>query len=314
MGQQPQTRRSLRDRERRQHAVTILAVVAAVAVLGTAAWVGTALSTSSSPTAASRQTTEVVALGSASASVAPSTSARSSVAVSGSAPGTASADGATQTRAAPAASSAASGAATSSPGATASATATATATASASVDPAGQALASCRTAWGLQSVARSAADRSLSQWQRHLQIMNDLQAGRISVATAKAQWPSTTDRAQENVAAFRAADQALGASTATCASSPSAKAAMTAATNAALTRCATAMGSVDAVLARARTAIAPWEEHLTDQSHFKAGGMTASMAEAAWRVMWRKGLATLPAYLDAAQESRGATCTLPASP
>ena len=72
------------------------------------------------------------------------------------------------------------------------------------------------------------------------------------------------------------------------------------------------MKTVDNVLAKARVAIAPWETHLKDQSHFKAGGMTPAAAEAAWRVLWKKGLATLPPWSAVAQQGQKAACTLPA--
>ncbi len=71
------------------------------------------------------------------------------------------------------------------------------------------------------------------------------------------------------------------------------------------------MKTVDNVLAKARIAIAPWEIHLKDQSHFKDGGMTPAAAEAAWRVKWKQGLATVPGYTAVAQQGQKAACTLP---
>jgi hypothetical protein len=171
----------------------------------------------------------------------------------------------------------------------------------------GRALADCRTQWRLQSAALSDADRSLSQWRRHLAIMNDLQAHRISLATAKAEWPATTAKAPDNVAVFRSADRALAASGARC----SVDGSTTGPVADAIRRCGGSMRTVGSALAAARVAIAPWEKHLTDQSHFKTGGMTPAGAEAAWRVMWKKGLATLPGYDAVAGGAKAAECTLP---
>lgn len=116
--------------------------------------------------------------------------------------------------------------------------------------------------------------------------MNDLQAGRISLATAKAQWPHTTYEAGDNVHAFRSADAtvASAASGTAChvgdsTSGPAADA---------VRSCAASMAGVDHALAKARVAIAPWERHIVDQTHFAMGVMTSAAAEA-WRVMWKKG-------------------------
>lgn len=168
------------------------------------------------------------------------------------------------------------------------------------------AVSSCRTQWGLYSTALSDADRSLSQWRQHLKIMNDLQAGRISLATAKAQWPYTTYKAGDNVIAFRSADAAVTAYPDACSVDDSA----TGRTATAIRTCAASMTTIGNALTKARVAIAPWERHIKDQTHFAMGMMTASAAEAAWRVMWKQGLATLPPYEAVAPDARAATCPL----
>jgi hypothetical protein len=175
-------------------------------------------------------------------------------------------------------------------------------------DPLAAAVASCRTAWKTQAAARNDAYRSLRQWDAHLKIMNDLQAGKITLAQAKAAWPTTTEQAAENIVAFRNADKALAASQDTCA----VDAAAAGPEADAVRQCAASMKTVDGVLAKARVAIAPWETHLKDQSHFKAGGMTPAAAEAAWRVLWQKGLATLPPWSAVAQQGQAVPCNLPA--
>lgn len=70
------------------------------------------------------------------------------------------------------------------------------------------------------------------------------------------------------------------------------------------------MRTVDTALVKARVAITPWERHIKDQTHFAMGMMTPSAAEAAWRVMWKAGLATLPPYEAVAGDARAATCPL----
>lgn len=181
-------------------------------------------------------------------------------------------------------------------------------TATTEADPMVAALASCRAAWDLRVAARDDAARSLGQWDRHLVIMNNLQAGKISLATAKAQWPATTEKAAENIVTFRNADAALKASKDACA----VDAAAAGADADAIRQCAASLKTIDQVLVPARAAIAPWETHLKDQSHFKAGAITPASAEAKWRALWQKGVQTMPAYKAAAPKGQSAACSLPA--
>jgi hypothetical protein len=245
MGQQPQTRRQMKEQERgRRGILPVLIGVVAVAVLGAAVWFGKGLFSSAEP--------------SGSPSAIPGVAA----------PLTTTPDPTTPATSTP----------TSTP--TPSETATGTATETPEPDPMVQAVASCRAKWGLQSAARADAYRSLSQWDRHLKIMNDLQAGKLTLAQAKAACAVDAGATGAQAEAVRS--------------------------------CAASMKTVDGVLAQARVAVAPWETHLTDQTHFKAGGMTPAAAEAAWRALWQKGLATLPGYLAVAPKGQSAACTLPA--
>jgi cytoskeletal protein RodZ len=263
MGQQPQTRREIKEAQRgRGWLVPTVIGVLALAVIAAAVWFGKGLLGSSEPTGSP-----------------------SAIAVATNAPTASS--GATSSAATP--------------------SADATTTTS-EADVLAAAVESCRTAWKTQVAARDDAYRSLRQWGAHLKIMNDLQANKITLAQAKAAWPATTANAAENVAAFRNADKARAASQDTCAvdaaaSGPQADA---------IRQCAASMQTVDDVLVKARVAIAAWETHLKDQSHFKAGGMTPAAAEAAWRVLWKKGLATLPPWDAVAAKAQQATCNLPA--
>ena len=180
-------------------------------------------------------------------------------------------------------------------------------TSSATTDPVVAQVAACRTAWQRQKSALAAAATSVGEWQAHLKIMNDLQAGKISLAKAKKDWGPTTAQASPHIAAFHEADKAYTSGAERC-DNPD-----TAATNAdaaALKTCAQGMKVNDGVLAAARTAIEPWETHLKDQSHFKAGGITAIKAEALWRSLWQKGLKLNPPYFAAVKSGASAACPL----
>ncbi|WP_353508231.1 hypothetical protein [Intrasporangium sp.] len=175
------------------------------------------------------------------------------------------------------------------------------------VDPVAAQVENCRNGWQLQAAATNAAATVLAEWDAHLDIMNNLQAGKTTLAQAKKDWGPTTANAPAHIAAFHAADQAFTSSKLRCVK-PAAAADGAAA---ALATCAANMQVVDGVLAKARTAIEPWETHLKDQSHFKAGGITAAKAEALWRSLWQKGLRLNPPYFAAAKSGAKATCSLP---
>lgn len=175
------------------------------------------------------------------------------------------------------------------------------------VDPLAAAVADCKVAWKLQTAATTAAWTSLSQWNNHLYIMNRLQAGKVTLAKAKELWVPTTTKAAENVAAFRTADQAFTSAKVACKAPADTVAGEQAA---ALRQCATASDTLNAALKAARITIAFWETHLKDQSHFKAGQVSSAAAEAAWRALWKKGVATIPAYLAAQKRVESARCVL----
>jgi hypothetical protein len=174
-------------------------------------------------------------------------------------------------------------------------------------DPVAAQVEACRSGWQLQAAASKAAATALAEWDAHLDIMNNLQAGKTTLEQAKKDWAPTTANAPQHIAAFHAADRAFTSSKLRCAKPDAA----TGGAADALAACAESMQVVDGVLAKARSAIEPWETHLKDQSHFKAGGITAARAEALWQSLWQKGLALNPPYFAAAQTGAKATCTPP---
>ena len=174
-------------------------------------------------------------------------------------------------------------------------------------DPVDAQVEDCRSGWQLQAAASKAAATVLAEWDAHLDIMNDLQAGKTTLEQAKKDWGPTTANAPQHIAAFHEADRAFTSSKLRCVAPDAA----TGAAADALAACEASMHVVDGVLAKARTAIEPWETHLKDQSHFKAGGITAARAEALWQSLWQKGLELNPPYVAAAQAGAKATCSPP---
>ncbi len=177
------------------------------------------------------------------------------------------------------------------------------------VDPVVAQVDACKAGWQLQAAATSAAATVLGEWKAHIDIMNNLQAGRVTLAEAKKGWGPTTAQASPHIAAFHAADQAYQSATTQRCTPPTDPASPNPDAKS-LATCAASMKVVDGILAKARTAIAPWETHLKDQSHFKSGGMTAAKAEALWRSLWQQGLRLNPPYFDAVAAGKNATCPL----
>lgn len=177
-----------------------------------------------------------------------------------------------------------------------------------SADPVVAQVAACREGWQLQAAAKDRAATVLNEWKRHLDIMNNLQAGKISLAKAKKDWGPTTANASPHIVEFHNADKAYIAAAQRCtpptdpaSSNPDAEA---------LSTCAASMKVVDGILAKARAAIEPWETHLKDQSHFKAGGITAARAESLWRQLWQQGLRRNAPYFQAVAAGAKAGCPL----
>lgn len=196
-------------------------------------------------------------------------------------------------------------------------TGAARASGSGSVSPAQrQAVASavdaCRLANLRQQTSLSSAAVSLSMWRKHVEAMNLLVSGKISLAVAKDFWESSRRGAMKTAAAFRAADLTYTAGpTSTCA--PLDKALAPAAGPgdvSALAACATTRSRGDAALATARTAVTTWEHHIRDMEALRDGRISPAQATAMWQMNWMRGNAQLTTYDDAVAAMGTVTCPL----
>lgn len=274
MGEQPQTRRQLREAERKAKGASPIAIgLLALVVIAAAVFLGKSMF-GAEPASGPQAGAPTAVTGPAS-SRPESTSAATPTESTPSSPATTTDDASTPS--APA------------------------------VDPAAEAIAKCRAGWDAQTAAITTGNTALGLWDDHIEIMNRLQAGNISLKTAKAEWPATTKTAPQAVAAFRTADAAFTKLNASCA----APAGADANTAQALTACQASLTARNNQLAATRVAIKPWEIHLKDQSHFTAGEITPAAAEAAWRVKWREGQQSLPGWKAAVKAASGKNCTLP---
>lgn len=171
----------------------------------------------------------------------------------------------------------------------------------------------CRLANLRQEADLGTAAAAMSSWARHIEAMNLLVAGRISLAVATDFWASSRVGASKGIADFRSADRAYAlTSSGRCApmEGPAAAGAGAGATAVAAVReCSAALGLGDAALARARPALSAWEHHIHDMDALLAGRITPGQAKARWQHSWRAGNAQLEAYRASVAAMAGAQCT-----
>ena len=174
-----------------------------------------------------------------------------------------------------------------------------------------QAQESCRLANLRQQAPLSAADVSMAQFEKHIDAMNLLVAGKISLSVATTFWDQTRVGAMQKAAAFHAADMQLRTSTARCvAPSPAVANASPYGQVVQVLSCAAAIKAHDAALARARTVVATWEHHVHDMELLRMGKITPAQASAAWRKNWKTGALQLQAYQNAASAATKTSCPL----
>jgi hypothetical protein len=170
---------------------------------------------------------------------------------------------------------------------------------------------SCRLANLRLSAALSAADVSLAQFDKHIEAMNLLVAGKISYAVATQFWDETRVGATQNAAAFRAADTTLRASKAQCPRlDPVVANTLPYGPVVAVTSCASYVSSGNAAMAKARVAVKTWEHHIEDMEMLRMGHITPAQATAMWTKNWHTGDKQLSSYESTEQKAKKSRCTL----
>ena len=169
----------------------------------------------------------------------------------------------------------------------------------------GQALASCHHLWSLQQEVLTAAHPAMDQWEVHIAAMNQLVAGKITLAQAVAFWDKTRVGATHNVHAFDAADQRFrSASGSLCAaaSTPPANA------SPALAACLTAVAAAGTTVGAARTTMATWSHHVHDMERLRMGTLSPAMAQQMWLQTWKQGDRELRTYRRDETRSEQLSC------
>ena len=178
-------------------------------------------------------------------------------------------------------------------------TATPTAGGSAAAAAQSRQLHACRAVWRAQSAALDAAGRSLEQWRIHVDAMNRLVAGEITLAQAQAFWNRTRLGAAARVARFEDAAGRYADAAPDCARSSSTRSSSTRNSS---TRGHPLAACVAGVRARARAieagrvAITTWKHHIMDMNMLRAGQITPQQATTMWLRNWHRGVAQLDAF------------------
>jgi len=170
---------------------------------------------------------------------------------------------------------------------------------------------SCRLANLRLTTALSAADVSLAQFDKHIEAMNLLVAGKISYAVATQFWDETRVGAAQNAAAFKAADTSLRASRAPCSRlDPAVVDTLPYGQVVAVASCASYVSAGAAAMVKARAAVTTWEHHIQDMEMLRMGHITPAQATAMWTRNWHRGDQQLRSYESAERQAKKSRCTL----
>lgn len=144
-----------------------------------------------------------------------------------------------------------------------------------------------------------AAQPAMDQWEVHVEAMNQLVVGEITLQQASAFWNRTRVGAQRRVDRFTEAWTATRRRGVDCPTSL-----FLAPANPALRPCVRQLEAQLLLLDRARTSIRMWEQHIQHMDMLRLGTMSPEDATAMWLEIWQQGDRELAAYRAAAREAR----------
>ncbi|WP_210443328.1 hypothetical protein [Nocardioides sp. SYSU D00065] len=143
-----------------------------------------------------------------------------------------------------------------------------------------------------------AAVPALRQWEVHIEAMNQLVVGEITLQQATDFWDRTRVGAQRRVDAFNAAWAGVRREAVEC------PAPVVAPVDPVLRPCVEQVGAQISTLEAARTSIRMWAHHVEHMDMLRLGQLSPEDATAMWLSMWRRGDRELDVYQAAARESR----------
>ena len=159
-------------------------------------------------------------------------------------------------------------------------------------------LARCVDAERTVSQALSAVRPALEQWQVHVEAMNQLVVGEITLQQATSFWNRTRVGARHKVHGFRETMADVRSDGVDCVAPD-----LLAPDEGDLRACARRVGAEVAVLRAARTSIDTWDRHIEDMDMLRLGQLSPEEATRMWLSMWRQGVRDLEAYRAARQRA-----------
>ena len=149
----------------------------------------------------------------------------------------------------------------------------------------------CSEAAAALTAPLEAARPALRQWDVHVQAMNKLVVGEITLQQATRFWNQTRLGAQRNVERFRKAWTALERTGLDCPAP-----ALLGRAPAAVRWCSRLVEAELGVARTARTSIDTWDTHVQHMDMLRMGTLSPEKATEMWLEMWRRGVRDLDAY------------------
>lgn len=156
--------------------------------------------------------------------------------------------------------------------------------------------ARCSEAAAALEAPLGTARPALRQWDVHVEAMNKLVVGEITLQQATAFWNQTRLGAQRNVDRFRKAWTALERTGVDCPAP-----ALLGPAPAAVRSCSRLVEAELDVASTARTSIDTWDTHVHHMDMLRMGTLSPEKATEMWLSMWRRGVRDLDAYRAAAR-------------
>jgi hypothetical protein len=170
------------------------------------------------------------------------------------------------------------------------------------------AIADCRARWQQQRQPLQAGQSSLQQWRVHVRAMNELVAGKISLAQASAFWNQTRKGAMHRIMRFEQAMNSYEEAAPECASEALPTADEASSSETAGQDCVLAAAAGDRLLLAAKTALTTWKHHVHDMEMLRMGQMTAAQATQMWQMSWQAGRDELARYNQASMQALYLRC------
>ena len=154
----------------------------------------------------------------------------------------------------------------------------------------------CREAAGRLSAPLRAAQPAMDQWEIHVDAMNQLVAGDITLQQATDFWERTRLGARRQLSRFDDAVQAVRGHGLGCPDPADLGHSSTA-----LRSCAERVAADDQTLTAAEIALHTWAVHVEDMDMMRMGHLSPAEATQRWLVSWRQGVREIEDYRNSAR-------------